>query len=69
LGCDRKLGDVMSKLNATLHDAIVTGEQQGGQAIGEQPQQNAATAYKGKGGSSLATLFKQMSHALYLWMD
>jgi hypothetical protein len=58
----------MLKLNATLHDAIVMGEQQGSQTMPEQPQQNADVA-KGKGTSSIATLFKQMTHTLYLWMD
>ena len=61
----------MLKLNATLHEAIGISEQQGGEAGGEQAKQNAtAAAYsKGKGTSSIATLFKQMSHTLYLWMD
>jgi hypothetical protein len=60
----------MLKLTATLHDAIVTGEQQGSQGASEQAQQNAGPSLgKVKGSSSLSTLFKQMSHALYVWMD
>lgn len=60
----------MLKLNATLHEAIVISEQQGSQSSDEQVQKHVNASYsKGKGPSSLSTLFKQMSHALYLWMD
>jgi hypothetical protein len=58
----------MLKTNVTLHDAIVMSEQQTSQAGSEQAQQKD-NAGKGKGSSSFAVLFKQMSHALYLWMD
>jgi hypothetical protein len=58
---------MMLKLNATLHDSIVLSEQQSGQAVIEQVQQSDAPAKKGS--LPFASLFKQVSHALYLWMD
>jgi hypothetical protein len=58
----------MLKLNATLHDTLVMSEQQVSQNANEQARQND-TASKGKGTSSFAVLFKQMSHTLYLWTD
>jgi hypothetical protein len=57
---------MMLKLNATLHDGVV-GEQQSVQAVSQQAQQDAPA--KSKGSLPFASLFKQVSHALYLWMD
>jgi hypothetical protein len=58
---------MMLKLNATLHDSIVLSEQQSGQAASEQAQHSDAPVKKGT--LPFASLFKQVSHALYLWMD
>jgi hypothetical protein len=55
--------------NATLHEAIATGEKQGPQPRAEQSKQGSSMGSKTQGTSSLATLFKDMSHAVYLWMD
>jgi hypothetical protein len=58
----------MLKTNVTLHNVIVMNEQQTSQPGSEQAQQKD-NASKGKSSSSFTVLFKQMSHALYLWMD
>ncbi len=56
--------------NATLHDGVAMGEQQSSQAGSEQAQQSDSAGHgKSKGSAAFSGLFKQMSHALYLWMD
>ncbi len=60
---------MMLKLNATLHEAIVIGEQQGSQVQVEQSKPSNAGSTKGNGTSSVTALFKEMSQVLYLWMD
>jgi hypothetical protein len=56
--------------NATLHEAVVSGEQQGLEARAEQHKQSLHATYsKEKKSSSFAVHFKGMSHTLYVWMD
>jgi hypothetical protein len=70
LGCHRKLGDAMLNPNATLHEAVVIGEQQGLEPRLEQRQQSFhPTSGKEKKSSSFAVHFKGMFHTLYVWMD
>jgi hypothetical protein len=60
----------MLKMNVTLHEASVLGEQQVLEPRAEQRKTNSHTPLQqGKKASSFAVLFKEMSHTLYLWMD
>jgi hypothetical protein len=60
----------MLKINATLHEAMVIGEQQGFEARAEQSKKSLhATHGKEKKSPSFAVFFKEMSHTLYVWMD
>ena len=60
----------MIKLNVTLHEMMNVGEKQGSQSAAEQTQQSPNSKQsKGKSTVPFTALFKEMSHALYLWMD
>lgn len=56
--------------NATLHNAVVRGEQQTLETSPKQHEQTRhTTSSKEKKSSSFAVHFKAMSHTLYVWMD
>jgi hypothetical protein len=60
----------MLKLNATLHETSVLGEQQGLESKVEQHKQSLLVSRtKEKQSSSFAVHFKAMTHTLYVWMD